>query len=71
MLTRENHNSHNTSGLRTTGVQNYAVFVYPPPKTKVSISFYIIMFKARSPRQIRSPGWREPQTLLPFEPCKK
>ena len=30
MLTRENHNSHNTSGLRTTGVQNYAMFVYPP-----------------------------------------
>ena len=27
MLTRENHNSHNTSGLRTTGVQNYAAFV--------------------------------------------
>ena len=34
MLTRENHNSHNTSELRTTGVQNYAVFVYAPPQNK-------------------------------------
>ena len=32
MLTRENHNSHNTSGLRTTGVQNYAAFVSPQNK---------------------------------------
>ena len=32
MLTRENHNSHNTSGLRATGVQNYAMFVTPRNK---------------------------------------